>query len=95
MAVAGILCIVPVLALALACRRAWWHDTARLGTDSVVPGPRAQHGGTNRQCTDLLPCLAVPCPVVSCLVVLVPVLCRAARLTIYKSLTNWDLIFTL
>jgi hypothetical protein len=80
----GFLCIVPVLALALSCRRACWHGTARLSTDSVVPGPRAQHAGTNRHGTDLLPCLAVPCPVVSCLVVLVPVSCRAARLAIYK-----------
>jgi hypothetical protein len=75
--------IVPVLALALACWRACWHDTARLSTGSAVPGPRAQHAGTNRHGTDLLPCLAVPCPVVPCLVVLVPVPCCAARLAIY------------
>jgi hypothetical protein len=75
--------IVPVLALALACRRAWWHDTARLGVVSAVPGLRAQHGGTNRHDTDLLPCLVVPCLIVPCLVVLVPVSCRAARLAIY------------
>jgi hypothetical protein len=81
--VVGILCIVPVLALALACQRAWWHGTARIDADSVVPGPRVQHGGTNRHGTDPLPCLAVSCPVVPCLVVLVPVPCRAARLAIY------------
>jgi hypothetical protein len=75
--------IVPVLSLALTCRRVWWHDTARLGTDSAVPGPMSQHGGTNRHDTDLLPCLAVPCHVVSCLIVLVPVPCRAARFAIY------------
>jgi hypothetical protein len=76
--------IVLVLALALTCRRVWWHGTTRLGTDSVVPGPMSQHGGTNRHDTDLLPCLAVSCHVVSCLVVLVPVSCRAARLAIYS-----------
>jgi hypothetical protein len=77
------LLVVPVLALALACWRACWHGTARLSTGSAVPGPRAQHAGTNRHGTDLLPCLTVPCPFVPCLAVLVPVPCRAARLAIY------------
>jgi hypothetical protein len=76
--------VVPVLALALACWRACWHGTTRLSTGSAVPGPRAQYAGTNRHGTDLLPCLAVPCPDVPCLGVLVPVPCRAARLAIYS-----------
>jgi hypothetical protein len=82
--------VVPVLALALACWRACWHDTARLSTGSAVPGSRAQHAGTNRHGTDLLPCLAVPCPVVPCLAVLVPVPCRAAQLAIYSHEARGD-----
>ena len=74
--------LVPVLALALTCHRAWWYGMTCLGTDSVVPRPVVQHGGTNRHDTDLLPYIDVSCHIVSCLVVLVPVSvpCRAARL---------------
>jgi hypothetical protein len=48
----------------------------------------AQHGGTNRHVTDLLPCLVVSCLIVPCLVVLEPVSCRAARLAIFN-LYRW------
>jgi hypothetical protein len=86
---------VLVLALALACRRVWWHGTARLGAVSVVPGPRAQHEGTNRHGTDLLPYLVVPCLIIPCLVVLVPVSCRATRVAIYSRRYFVSAVFSL
>jgi hypothetical protein len=77
--------LVPVLALALTCHRAWWHGTACLGTDSVVPRPVVQHRGTNMHDTNLLSYIDVSYHIVLCLVVLVlvSVPCRAARLAIY------------
>jgi len=62
--------IVPVPALALQCRRAQWHGTARLRAYSVVPGSVLRHGDTKWHGM-----VKSSCRVVSC--VLVPVPCRA------------------
>ena len=57
--------LVPGLARALACHRAWWHGTARLLPDSAVPGPLLRHASTIRHgttCRRACRARAWPCP---------------------------------